>query len=136
MERYCLLSRNTSLQGHVYKAKAVTSQLSHQKFWDENSFQAQIIRHKEEHFFSVAQLCFKFYNQIEEAFVMADRVTEKFLWKNRNESRVMMITRSKCKLKEKSKRKFGEGTLGSVSALVAPPGALEIESSLKPVSGY
>ena len=46
-----------------------------------------------------------------------------------------MITRSKCKLKTKFKRKVGEGTSGSVIASVAPPGALEIESGKKPGSG-
>ena len=32
---------------------------------------------------------------------MADIVTEKVLWKKRNESRALLITRSKFKLKEK-----------------------------------
>ena len=34
------------------------------------------------------------------------------------------------------KKEFGEGTSGSGSASVAPPGALEIESGQKPGSGY
>ena len=38
MERYFLLARTTSLQGHVEKSKAETSQLAHQKFLDEHSF--------------------------------------------------------------------------------------------------
>ena len=36
---------------------------------------------------------------------MADGVTEKVLWKKRNESRALLVIKSKCKLKEKCKRK-------------------------------
>ena len=68
MERYCLLARNTSLQGHVDKAKAATSQLSHHKFLDAKAFLAQIILHQDEHVFSMAQLYFKSDNNIEETF--------------------------------------------------------------------
>ena len=102
MERDCLLSRNTSLQGHVDKAKAATSQLAHQKFLDAKAFQSQIIGHKEEHVFSIAQLRFQLDKHIEEAFSMADRVTEKVLWKKRNKSMALLIKRSKYKLKEKN----------------------------------
>ena len=77
MERDCLISRNTSIQGHVDKAKAETSQLAHQKILDTKAFRAQIIRHQEEHVFSIDQIRFKFDNQTEEEFAMADRVTEK-----------------------------------------------------------
>ena len=77
MERDCLLSRNTSLQGNVDKAKAATTKLAHKKILDAKAFRAQIIWHHEEHVFSIAQLCFQFDNHIEEAFVLADRVTEK-----------------------------------------------------------
>ena len=38
--------------------------------------------------------------------------------------------------RKKFKIKVGEGTPGSGSASVAPPGVLEIESGQKPVSGY
>ena len=99
MERDCLLAQNTSLQGHVDKAKETTSKLAHHIFLDAKAFQAQIIRHQEEHVFSIAQLRFQFDNQIEEAFAMANRVTEKVLWENRNKSRALLITRSKFKLK-------------------------------------
>ena len=107
MERDCLLAQNTSLQGHVDKAKAATSQLAHQKFLGAKAFRSQIIRHQEEHVFSIAQLRFQFDNQIEESFAMAHTVTEKVLWTKRNESRALLITRSKCKLKEKIQRKVG-----------------------------
>ena len=58
MKRDVLLARNTSLQGHVYKAKAPTSQLAHEKNLDAKSFHAQIIRHQEKHLFFIAQLRF------------------------------------------------------------------------------
>ena len=79
MERNLLLARNTSLQGHVDKAKAATSQLAHQKFSDAKTFRAQIIRHQKKHVFSIDQLCFLFDNMIEESFAMAGRLTGKIL---------------------------------------------------------
>ena len=125
---YCQkhLSSGTCRQG---EGDEIT--VSSPDFLDAKAFRAQIIRHQEEHVFSIAQLRFQFDNQIEEAFVMANRVTEKFLWKNRNKSRALLITRSKCKLKEKMQKNVGEGTLRSGSASVAPPGALNIESGQK-----
>ena len=79
IEKDCLLSRNNSLQGHVDNAKATILQLAHQKILDAKAFRDHIIWHQEEHVFSIAQLSFQFYNQIEEAFAMADSLTEKSL---------------------------------------------------------
>ena len=53
MERDLLLSRNTYLQVHVDKAKAATSQLAHQKKNYAKAFQDHIIRHQEDHIFSI-----------------------------------------------------------------------------------
>ena len=93
MGRDFLLDQNTTLKGHVDKAKAATSQLSHRKFLDTKAFRSRITRHQEENVFSMDQLRFQSDNQIEEAFEMADRVTEKVLGKNVNESRALFITR-------------------------------------------
>ena len=54
LERGCLIARNRSLQGHVDKSKAAKSKLAHQKTLDAKAFRAQIIRHKEEHVFTIA----------------------------------------------------------------------------------
>ena len=43
---------------------------------------------------------------------MADRVTEKLLWKERNESRALLITRSKFRLKEKMQKRSWRSNFG------------------------
>ena len=82
-------------QGGTDKAEAARSQLARQNILGTKEFRDHIIRHQEEHVFSIDRLRFQFDNHIEEAFAMADRVTRKFLWKKRNESRALLITRSK-----------------------------------------
>ena len=103
---------------------------------DAKEFRIQIIRHQEDHVFSIAQLRFQFNNQIEEAFEMADRVTEKSIVEE--EKRIKGAVDHNIKMqveRKKPKRKVGEGTSGSGSASVAPPGALDIESDQKIGSG-
>ena len=102
MERDCLLYQNTSLQGHVEKEKAATSQLAHQKFLVAKEFRAQIIRHQEEHVFSIAQLSFQFDNNIEGAFAMAYRVTGKSLVKEEKWIKGAVYHKIKMKVERKN----------------------------------
>ena len=63
---------------------------------------------------------------------MADRVKEKCLVEEEKIIKGSVDHNIKTQVERKKyKRKVGEGTSGSESALFAPPGALEIESDPK-----
>ena len=62
---------------------------------------------------------------------MADIVTEKSLVEEEKRIKGAVDHNIKMQVEKKYKRKVGEETLGSGSASVAPPGALDIESGQK-----